>query len=246
MSAPLAVPEDLSQNRGRLLRLAETIKTKKKNASHRSVNLKNDPGYSPNIEHLVFATYRNVTSPPRYDKAPPSSGHPGPTTSRPMVTGGPGGGGQCAQCASIQCDPRTCACNNQFAVAPVHRGAVGTESSSPLRVASGGVQPNGLPSDRSLAGLGGAVNGSTCNGRDGCVNGYSNGGSETYKHCANSAAPDSEDLNGGHPDGERRRPLTLADQVFLSPLLRNPNSNDPTGILSPPGMFKDSDPATAI
>ncbi|XP_018496492.2 uncharacterized protein LOC100905253 [Galendromus occidentalis] len=181
MSAPLAVPEDLSQNRGRLLRLAETIRTKKKASSstHRSVSLKNDPGYSPNIEHLVFGTYRTVTSPPRYEKPPAI-----PQQIRQ--------GNQCEQCTTIKCDPRTCACNNQSTVSAVHRGAVRSENNSPHRKQV----LNGLQSE--------------------------------------------------HPEGEKRRPLTLADQVFLSPLLRNPNSNDPTGILSPPGMFKDSDPTTAI
>lgn len=74
-------------------------------------------------------------------------------------------------------------------------------------------------------------------GRNGYVNGlqpYGQGGLDAPAQA------------NGQSDGERRRPLTLADQVFLSPLLRNPNSNDPTGILSPPGMFKDSDPTTAI
>ncbi|XP_022710512.1 uncharacterized protein LOC111273087 [Varroa jacobsoni] len=244
MSAPLAVPEDLSQNRGRLLRLAETIKTKKKSASHRVVNLKNDPGYSPNIEHLVFGTYRSVASPPKYNKGLSPGSLGGPTSSR--AKGDPGGLNQCAECASIQCDPRTCACNNQLAAPSVRHGAVRNESNSSLRAPSSDVQTNGFHNDRILGGRTGISD--IYGTKNGSGNSYGNDCPESYNDGAISNGCDFKGSNdgGGHPDGERRRPLTLADQVFLSPLLRNPNSTDPTGILSPPGMFKDNDPTTAI
>ncbi|XP_064455915.1 uncharacterized protein LOC135366883 isoform X2 [Ornithodoros turicata] len=63
-----ATLESITRNRGRLLRLAENIKVRKKPGTKRSVKVKLDPGYT-NIEHLVFGSYKPRSSTPSSSKA---------------------------------------------------------------------------------------------------------------------------------------------------------------------------------
>uniref|UniRef100_T1IW01 Spermatogenesis-associated protein 13 n=1 Tax=Strigamia maritima TaxID=126957 RepID=T1IW01_STRMM len=63
---PTAMDDNLLTNRGKLLKLAENIKTRKKTTLKKTLNLKEDPSFT-NIEHLVFGTYRSRASPAQND-----------------------------------------------------------------------------------------------------------------------------------------------------------------------------------